>query len=444
MEALAIINSAFDPANKLITDFYNYYEILKCDTEDGGMPELQETIKTLKRIVPKISRDKLIKFLKEDSGKNLLDTMEKIVNLQKMNKIATILEKIKTVDELDKIEKELEYIKIYGCNKDLKKNLKNTIKLKRDELEYRSRLFVGSVLKRYSNRIQKLFAAKNQIENLPVYLRLNERTVNVMFNKSLICCKADRISIGYLDSHYSLILMDKNGEHIFNRELGYPGYKEIRSIKGVFDSLRYFCNKNFPEEKEEEKEIENPEELEESKESNYYRDNLYLVPKNPLLSALHLLYSEEKENILEDSLDIFNLAKIRISKTSSFSDLKNKLDSHIVNYYKNNILFSKNKSIEGFLEKNKFLELRTKLKENVSDLSQLELAQLSALLLIYFENISNDIKIRNDIISIAINHIKNNSVYKRIRYDFDNNNSLKIDEYLDTYDFFKLKNQFAK
>ena len=168
---------------------------------------------------------------------------------------------------------------------------------------------------------------------------------------------------------------------------------------------------------------------------------MHLAPKHILLSALHLIYAEESDSEKSADFleDIFHLAKIRIMKTKSFKALKSKLsDSH-----KNNIHSSVRTCIEDFLEKHKFTDLRLKLRENFAGLKPREIAKLSVLLLIHFENLSEDIKIKNDIISIAIGYIKNSSVYKRIRGDFANN-SLKIEEYLETYSFLKLKNRFAE
>lgn len=368
-------------SNKVVECFYKYHKIINKDTNDS-------TPWSSIRLLPKdqIDREKLIEFLKTEKGKEMLD------------------------------------------------NMKEFAKLKSD---LKSRMFVGSQLKIFSNKIEELFNAKEQIKDLPLTLRLTGRTVHAIFSKPLDGCKADRISIGFIDSIYSLILMDKNEDYIFERELGYHTYKQKGSVKAVFDSLRYFCNTHFPEE-----EILNPEEEERKKEdSNYYRDNLYKAPDHILLSALHLLNSEEtnSEKSADFLEDIFHLAKIRIMKTKSFKALKSKLsDSH-----KNNIHSSVRTCIEDFLEKHKFTDLRVKLRENFTGLKPREIAELSVLLLIHFENLSEDIKIKNDIISIAIGYIKNSSVYKRIRDDFANN-SLKIEEYLETYSFLKLKNRFAE
>jgi len=370
--------------NRAVEDFYRYHEIINTDTTDS-------TPWSSIRLPSKdqIDREKLIEYLKTEEGKKNLEELKEFAELKS---------------------------------------------------ELKSRMFVGAQLKRFSSKIEELFNARDQIKELPLTLRLTGRTVDAIFNKPLDGCKADRISIGYIDHHYSLILMDKNEDHIFERELGYRTYNEKGSVKAVFDSLRYFCKKNFPE-----KEILNPEEEERKKEdSNYYIDNLYKAPDHILLSALHLLNAEEtnsekSEDFLED---IFHLATIRIMKTNSFYKLKSKLDDHLSDSHKNTIHTSKQKLIEDFLEKNKFEDLRIGLDINL--ISPREIAELSALLLIYIENISNDIKIRKEIISTAFYYIKNTSVYKRIRYDFENNNSSTIEKYLETYGFLELKNKFAE
>ena len=380
--------------NSAVNDFYRYHEIINTDTELAPCSSIRLPSKD------QIDREKLMEYFKTEKGKEFLESL---------------------------------------------KNLAGLIS------DYKSHKYEGAQLKKFSSKIEELFNARDQIKELPLTLRLTGRTVDAIFNKPLDGCKADRISIGYIDRHYSLILMDKNEEHIFKKELGYRRYKEKGSVKAVFDSLRYFCNTYFPVE-----EILNPEEEERKKKEeerkkkqedyNFFISSAYIyAPRHILLSALHLLNAEEtnSEKSADFLEDIFDLAKIRIMKTKSFLKLKSKLDDHLSDSHKNTIHTSKQKLIEDFLEKNKFEDLRIALDINL--ISPREIAELSALLLIYIENISNDIEIRNNIISTAFYYIKNTSVYKRFRYDFENNNSSStIEEYLEKWSFLKLKNKFAE